>query len=325
MTKNNILSPFDIVKPLKIRVVKDYESAIHWLEKGYVPVECSFGNRSVVDDLILDHHGCYSNQAGVAVRAYRDLFGIKRDSPHFVVTGYPDEDATFAICALAGILPHPSYADSFPDASEETQILVQIDLTAVAMLINAVDLNPNLALELLDTFIGRLILAWRQQGHRNCRDQLAWYGAVDRWRTVLTSQNREFIDAALESQVSDLSRVIEANHYIVSPRVAVIDFSEFGPNSSYYRVWLKHYPVIIAYIGGAAGYGTCSFAVRDLATAQSLFGPGGLMEVYANLYPGRCGGREILGGSSRTNYITWENACSYGEQLEALILQNAFF
>ena len=320
-----LLSPFDTTKPLKIRVAKDYEAALMWVEKGYVPVECSFGNKSVVDELILDHHGPYSSQAGVAVRAYRDLFGVKRNTPHFVVTGFPDEDATFAICSLAGILPHPSYADKFPDAPEETQILAQIDLSAVALLINAVDLNPNLALELLDTYIGRLILAWRQQGHRNCRDQLAWYGAVDRWRTVLTSQNREFIDAALESQVSDLSRVAAAPHSLVSPRVAVVDFSEFGPNSSYYRVWLRHFPVIVAYIGGAAGYGTCSFAIRDIDTARTFFGPEGLMEIYGRLHPGRCGGREILGGSSRTNFITWENACSYGEQLESLIMKNVLF
>ena len=322
MSKRDIITPFEASNELEIEVVNTEEEAINFKNKGYIPVECSFGDVSVIDAFMLDHHAQYSELEGVAIRAYRDFFGAVRSSPKFVVTGFPDEDATFAICALAGIIPHPSFGDKFSSPSEEMQIVSQMDLTSIATLINDIDINPNLSLELVDTYRGRIILSWRQQGHKNCRDKLAWYGGVDRWRTILTSQSRDFIDAALDSHVASIERALKVKTEEISANVIVADFSELGPNSNYYRVWLDKYPVLVAYMGNNHDQGRCSFAVTSIEKARELFGESGLVDVYPGLYPRDCGGREIIGGSSRTIPITWKQACDYGKQIDKYINQH---
>jgi hypothetical protein len=312
-------TPFEASNDIRIKIVNTYESAIALRDEGWTPVECSFGDMSVVNEFKLDHHGPYRELEGVAIRAYRDLFAKLKHDPKFVVTGFPDEDATFAICSLAGIIPHPSFAGKFPSAPENVQIVSQMDLTSIAILINDVDLDPNLALSLIDSYRGRIVLSWRQQGHKNCRDKLAWYGGIDRWRTILTSQNSDFINAAIDSQVANIEKVLKANAQEISERVVVVDFSNLGPNSIYYRVWLDKYPILVAYMGSSYNQGNCSFAVSSSEKAKELLGKRGLINVYQHLYPGDCGGREIIGGSSRTLAITWDEACNYGRQIENYI------
>ncbi len=316
-TKQN--TPFEASNEIEIIVADNYDDAVALKDKGWTPIECSFGDSSVIDELEMDHHGALSNREGVAIRAYRDFFGKLKDNPRFVVTGFPDEDATFAICALTGIIPHPSFASKFPFAPENQQITAQMDLTSISVLINDVDLNLNLALSLIDTYRGRMILSWRQQGHKNCRDKLAWYGGVDRWRTILTSQNSDFINAALDSQISNIESVLQAPFKEISKEIVVVDLSEFGPNSIYYKLWLDKYPILIAYFGNTNNLGRCSFAVRDADTSKKLFGTRGLIAIYPYLYPGDCGGREIIGGSSRNSTISWQEAYQYGQQIEKFI------
>lgn len=84
-----------------IKHVNTTVEAIELLEQGYCPVECSIGGESIVDELSMDHHGVLSHLEGVAVRAYRDYFGVRKSDPRFVVTGAADADATFAIAALS--------------------------------------------------------------------------------------------------------------------------------------------------------------------------------------------------------------------------------
>ena len=319
MSEKEIITPFQAPNELEIAIADTEEEAIAFMNKGFIPVECSFGSVSVVDKFVLDHHGQYADREGVAIRAYRDFFGAARDNPKFVVTGFPDEDATFAICSMAGIIPHPSFSAKFVSYSEDMLIVAQMDLMSVATLVNDVDINPNLALELVDTYRGRIVLSWRQQGHKNCIDKLAWYGGVDRWRTILTAQSRDFIDAALDSHAASIEQALKVKTKEISPNVVVGDFSELGPNSNYYRVWLDKYPILVAYMGNSYHRGRCSFAVTSIEKAKELFGPNGLIDIYHKLLPSDCGGREIIGGSSRTRSITWEEACDYGKQINACI------
>ena len=319
MLEKEIITPFAAPDDLQIEIVNTEAEAISFMNKGFTPVECSFGSVSVVDKFIMDHHGQYADLEGVAIRAYRDFFGAARNNPKFVVTGFPDEDATFAICALAGIIPHPSFATKLSSPSKDMLIVAQMDLMSVATLINDVDVNPDLALELVDTYRGRIVLSWRQQGHKNCRDKLAWYGGVDRWRTILTAQSRDFIDASLDSHVASIEQALKVKIEEISPNIVVADFSDLGPNSTYYRVWLNKYPILVAYMGNSYHRGRCSFAVTSIGKAKELLGENGLIEVYHKLFPSDCGGREIIGGSSRTRSITWEEACDYGRQINACI------
>lgn len=317
--KRRLVTPFDLERPLQIRIANTPKQAERWRDRGYCPIECSFGPVSVVDDSQLDHHGSMSALEGVAIRAYRDQFGTRREDPRFVVAGFPDEDACFSIAAKCGIIPHPSLADMFKNAPPAMLKVARQNLLHVAQEINRVDVKPDLAIMLVDTYFGRVVLSWRQQAHPTCRDLLSWFGGVDRWRALLTAQGDDLINVAGEAQDDRLEEAASARSVDIDGRVAVVDFSNLGPNSAYYRVWLNRFPVLVAFIGGPEGVGTCSFVVRDMATAQQFYGPKGLLSLYERLSPGGCGGREIIGGSNRESFVNWDAAQDFGRQLNALI------
>lgn len=319
LMKRNLVTPFDLQRPLQIRIANTATQAERWKRAGYCPIECSFGPISVVDDSNLDHHGSLSNLEGVAIRAYRDQYGTRRDDPRFVVTGFPDEDACFSIASKTGLIPHPSLADRFENAPPAMLRVARQNLLHVAQEINRVDVQPDLAITLVDTYFGRVVLSWRQQAHPTCRDLLSWYGGVDRWRALLTAQADDLINVAADAQADRLDEARSARSVEVSRRVVVVDFSSLGPNSTYYRTWLTRYPVLVAFIGGPSGFGTCSFVVESMAVAKELFGPDGLLSIYSSLQPGGCGGRETIGGSNRTSFVDWDAAENFGVQINSQI------
>ncbi len=323
MTRKKALkvTPFDVDAKFKIVYASTIQQARRYRDKGYVPIECSFGGESVVDDVFsMDHHGALSHQESVAVRAYRDHFGARRHDPRFVVTGFPDEDATFAICSLAGCIPHQSLANLFPNAPSGILLSARQNMLHVAELIAEADIDPDSALKLVDTFFGRMVLNWRLETHATARDILAWYGGVSRWRSLLTTQGDRFVEVSREVQEQRIERLIGARQKQCGEGILVVDFSEFGPNSAYYRAWFErsNINVLVAFIGGPEGVGNCSFVCRDFATATELFGDGGLLSIYSQLTPSGSGGREIIGGSRRGGFYTWDTAVSFGEQFQSL-------
>ena len=319
ISMSTLITPFQTVKEIVIKTVDTPEAAKKLQKKGYTPVEASFGSECVVDDLKLDHHGPFSDLEGVAIRAYRDHFGSRRDNPKFVTTGFPDEDATWAMCSLAGIIPHPSMADLFPNAPRAMKVIARQNFLHVAEKINEVDLDPNLASTLEDTFWGRQILSWRQQAHPTATDTLAWYGGVNRWRAIMTAQSEEFANVAPAAQHEQMETVMSAHSVNVSDEVVVVDFSNLGRNSNYYKMWNEKYPILVAYIGGPNGKGTCSFVARDIETIETLLGKGGFIPHYAELSPGGCNGRPNIGGSSRQIMVTWDHAIAYGKAFAELV------
>lgn len=316
-TSHSSLSAFG--GSLRVEVVNTAEEAAQWVTKGFTPIECCFGKKSVVDDLQMDHHGDLSHLEGVAVRAYRDHFGERCDKPWFVVTGFPDEDATFAIAALAGLIPHPSLADQLHGAPREMLAFAKKNLIQIAKRINQVDLNPDLAVKLADTHWGRLILAFRQQGHPTNSDSVAWVGGVDRWRNILTAQSGDFVAVAANVVDERLKDVRRARSKEISQHVVVVDFSMFGKNSMYYGQWTCDYPILVAFVGGPERLGSCSFVGRDLATLRPLLGDNGFLPYYLELAPPGCGGREVIGGSSRSRLVNWKEAITYGRSWQKII------
>lgn len=311
-------TPFDISPDLRIIIAGsdiDARLAIH--EDCATPIECAFGNESIVDDLELDHHGSMSHLEGVAIRAYRDHFGRRRDNPVFVVTGFPDEDACFAIAALAGIIPHPSMADRFPKADRLDHLIARQNLEHLARRINEVDIDPSKAVDLVGDYWGRVILTWRQESHPTCKDILSWYGGVDRWRAILSSDAGQFVDHSVEVMHERMKSVDSAPMALIG-EVVVVDFTHLGPNSAYYKRWLDRHPILVAFVGGPTGDGTCSFILRDEATAHRI-GSYGLRSAYPLLSPYGCGGREMIGGSSRVHPVTWDHALGYGEQISTML------
>jgi len=320
--KRPAVTPYDVGDNFKIVYAHTLEEALRYRARGYLPIECSFGGVSVVDDVfVMDHHGSLSHMESVAIRAYRDHFGARRSDPRFVVTGHCDEDATFAICALTGCIPHPSLADLYPNAPLGILRTARQNMLHVAKLIAEADVNPDSALSLVDSFFGRLVLNWRLESHATARDILAWYGGVNRWRSLLTSQCDSFIEVSREVQENRIQQMLGARQQKCGDNIVVADFSEFGPNVAYYKAWLNwnlDTDVLVAFIGGVNGVGNCSFACRDLATATKLFGEGGFLSVYDRLDPLGSGGREIIGGSPRGGLYDWKDAVSFGHQFRVL-------
>jgi hypothetical protein len=94
------------ISGVTIVVSQDVNEVKNLAEQGYTPVECSFGlTNTIVDKYEMDHHGLeYSHKPGVSINAIENYYGVKKDDPKFVAN-HIDADNTFAIAAMAGLIP----------------------------------------------------------------------------------------------------------------------------------------------------------------------------------------------------------------------------
>ncbi len=280
-------------RPFEIHFARTLGEARVLSGLGHCPVECSFGEHSVVDELRMDHHGEWSRLEGVALRAYRDHWGARRSDPRFVVTGAADADATFAIAALAGLVPQPG-----PGAR---------DLLPLATLINQADLSP-IGLRLAEHAEGSTLLLFRQLRSAG-QDALSFYAGVEHWR-MLCGPNppRSLLLAAGADEARRITAARAANVERVSDEVALVSSPVWG-----FDVWYAEVrPVIVAYVAEAA---RVTVGCRDAATAERLFGPGGLKNLLPLLQPPGWGGRETVGGSPRDARLGLDEARAAAEQI----------
>jgi hypothetical protein len=289
-------------------------------EEGFCPVECSIGGKSLVDDLKMDHHGELSELEGVAVRAYRDHFGARKDNPKFVVTGAADADAAFAIAALAGLLPHPSREEEFERAPVPVRKSMTRDLSALAELVNKVDTDP-IGVDLATAEHGPMLLVFNALNAQN-RDSLGLYGAVSRWVNLTTGNPaplRPIFEGAKGSEAARRAEAeadLEERGSMIGDKVAVIEFSRsWGFDIWYGRQtdqgapdevagWKA--PVVLALVETMGGI---TIGCPNPAVAESLFGKGGLKNVFPKLDEAIAkgwGGREAIGGSPRGMKMTPE-------------------
>lgn len=278
--------------------------AQHFLAAGFCPVECSFGEASVVDDLRMDHHGSLSHLEGVAVRAYRDHLGARASDPRFAVTGAADADATFAMAALAGMLPQPG---TRPDTGT---------LSGLAALINRADTDP-IGLRLGECNDGRKLLLFKRLSS-GAQDATSFYAGIDRWRILLgPNPPVALLDAVGAEEQRRVTDARAAKSETIGPHVALVESEVWG-----YDVWYAELrPVIVAY---QAGQGRVSIGCRDSATAQRIFGPFGLRRVFPTLEPPGWGGRETIGGSPRGVAISRSQAHAAALRVEALVTPQLF-
>ena len=278
-----------MTKQLAITHVSTAEAANAAVAEGFCPIECSFGEESVVDELAMDHHGALAHLESVALRAWRDHRGARRADPRFVVTGAADADATFAIAALAGLLPEGR------------------DLGALAELIADADTRPHALAD--DTRPeAALLLLWRRMAS-GVQDATAFYGGVDRWRVLLkAAPPQALLEAARAEEATRIAAARTARVERFGPQVALVESPVPG-----FDVWYAEIaPVIVAYVADAQ---RVTIGVRDLATAQALFGPRGLLEVFPKLQPAGWGGRETVGGSPRGVALPLEAALRTAQTL----------
>jgi hypothetical protein len=263
-----------VMNSIIIRHVNTAAEAEALVAEGFCPVECSMG-KSVVDALQMDHHGELSNLEGVAVRAYRDNFGARKADPRFVVTGFADADATFAIAALCGLLPHPSREAKLASAPPPVKTSGTKDLTVLAALVNRVDTAP-IGIRLESEPFGDTLLLWNQLGGTG-NDALAFYAGVDRWRTL--TAGRPLVALLTASKTEEANRVTkarEAKVEKVSETVAVVESDAWG-----FDVWYAEVcPVVVAFVEKS---GNITIGCPDTTTAEKFFGAGGLKNVFPKL------------------------------------------
>ena len=285
---------------LQIVHVNTKSEADALVAQGFEAVECSFGHfGSSLGPLAMDHHGAESWREGVALRAYRDHFGVRRTDPRFVVTGAGDADATFCIAALLGVLPHPLRASELETAPPPVKEAGTRDLSALTELVNRVDTAP-IGVRLEESDDGVLLLLWNQLGS-SAQDATAFYAGVDRWRSLLGRAPKALLAAAKAEEGLRVAEARKAEVERISETVALVESAAWG-----FDVWYAEVaPVVVAYV---AANGNVTVGLPDTETAEKLLGPGGLKNIFAKLEPQGWGGREAVGGSPRGIKLTREEA-----------------
>lgn len=100
---------------LEIRYARTVEEAEAGRDHGFEPIECSFGLRSVVGPLQLDHHGSLAGEEPVSLKAAKimlqngggersPLQGLSQIARRFQFAGMPDPDSVYAALVLSGVI-----------------------------------------------------------------------------------------------------------------------------------------------------------------------------------------------------------------------------
>lgn len=297
------------------------------VSEGYCPIECSIGGESIVDSLNMDHHGANSVLEAVALRAYRDLYGVRAEDPRFVVTGVADADATFAVGALAGIIPHPArkVPETLPPAIKAS---LTRDLTGLAQTISRVDVSP-IGLDIPTMPGGDALLTWNAMSV-NARDTLGFQMGVGLWRSLLEgnpSQLGPFFSAAKTAEANRVqASLVDLNErgILVNGILVIKESRVFGFPEWYGRVEAEAFesvsgwsnPVVIGWL--ERGHNITIGCPND-SVAETLFGKGGLKNVFSQLEPAGWGGRESVGGSPRGAELTWEQVQVAAKKIAELI------
>jgi len=199
--------------------------------EGFEPVECSFGHfGSSLGSLAMDHHGSESHREGVALRAYRDHFGSRKDDSRFVVTGAADADACFCIASLCGMLPHPSRAAELDKAPPPVKNAGTRDITKLAELVNRVDTAP-IGVRLEESDEGVTLLLWNQMGS-SAQDATAFHAGVDRWRALLGRAPKALLAAAKTEEANRVTEARKAEVTRINDKAAVVE-----PAGGGFDVW----------------------------------------------------------------------------------------
>ncbi len=299
---------------IEILHTSSYGEAKDLARQGYEPIECSFGAQgSVLGPLALDHHGTESHREGVALRAYRDHFGALAHAPRFVVTGDGDADATFAIAALCGLLPHPSRAGSLAGKPSYMTAPLVRNVLDLAALVNARDTDP-FTIKLADHPWGATLLLWEHLASGE-PDESAFHAGVDRWRLLTGFKAPKLIlDAAFAQETDRVVKARDAKTGMVTKDVGIAECDVFG-----FDVWYSEHPGTPIIVAFEPSSGQVTVGCRDLETAERLLGAGGLKNVFPKLEPKGWGGREAVGGGPRGVALTKTQAILAAERIADLI------
>lgn len=317
-----------IIRNLSVVVSNDVKEIKDLVAQGYCPVECSIEGDSIVDDLVMDHHGKYSHLGPVSTRSYLEHYGARKDDPRFVIAECVDADAAFTVAALAGLLPHPEReVPSFlppPVRAARTR-----DVRDIATTIGQVDLSP-IGLTICDLPGGDFLQLWNAQMDMQNRDELGGLAAVILWRNLLDANPATLSPYLAAGRDSEKNRKLEAlkdlgeRGEFIDGVLVLKESRVWGFDDWYQRVpglpftavdgWKA--PIVLAW---AAQAHNITVGCPCIEVAESLFGKGGLKNIFPALAPEGWGGREAVGGSPRGVKMSWEQVTEAARKVAAVV------
>lgn len=325
----------------------DIQEIKQLVSQGFCPVECSIDGESIVDALQMDHHGTLSHLEGVALRAYRDLFGARAKDPRFVVSGKADADTCFCIAALAGLIPSPLQKEVYASKPRKIRALITRDLFPLAETINRIDVDP-IGVNISELPYGDLLLIWNNM-NRCSRDSLGLQSGVGMWRNLLhmsAGSLELYLKAAKTYETNrgknarkalKLAEKIGEVLFMEQPRSWGFDVwygrksgkekgiekgiekeNEKGNEKESEEEWVKgavSNPNSLSswanpVVVAYTAYQRVTIGCPNQAVAEKIFGRGGLMTVFPELDKIVCGwgGREAICGSPRGVQLSIEQA-----------------
>ena len=284
---------------IDIRYANTPEEAEDFVRKGYEPVECSFGDKSVVGDLQLDHHGNLSHLEPVSISAARlAIEGIRKNK--FVVTGRPDCDQIYAIAVLGG---------KIPANLEAATAIAEIDMDPIGRDMTLDKYLPNLAFDQRT-----LNLEKNSRGTTQALEEL-----IRIYSKELSSEEKT---QAITAE-RDRRRRIKSNiNQVETGLVAFVISDEKGFNE-----WYQEAPIIVQYNPSRKSI-TLALCPKKGGlltdkTGFDILGEEGLKPVYKYLDAktgiSGYGGREVVGGSPRGIEISESKALEIYEKIKEYI------
>lgn len=296
-------------------IVNDEAAARALVSDGVCPIEAAYGVVSVVDELGFDHHGELSHLEPVAVRAWRDHYGVRADDPRFLVAGQLDADASFAMASLAGLVPGPHD----PEADRVRTIVDTIGIIDSDPIGRDLTTRPGFAeIWLWSTLFstGRPHLA---------RQAVQGWGVITRRDPAMLRPLLDAVAADEQNRRFQAEQDAQRSLYTSSDgRLTVLDRpARWGFDVWYGRdedqaaenpaAWRRQVVMI------RSEAGTVTVGCPNKAVAERLFGNGGLRNVYPTLQPPGWGGREAVGGSPRGRGLSEEESVTAARMVTELL------
>lgn len=292
---------------LEVQVAKTVDEALYLKEQGYIPVECVYGSQSVVDCYEMDHHNDYWDLEPVSLRAYRDHYGVARTDPRFVVGPKADLDATFAIAALAGLVPHPKHrwAKRYPiNACNHLQL---------AQMIARRDDEPLFNLPVGRNHNANVIAYWESK-RRKSSHEANYYQCVSAWWDLLAKLTPQQIVAQIsdykQHQDERIKAAQECKVEAIGNGVGFVSAAIWG-----FDQWLIDYDIIVSH---QCARNRILLSAKSKQRAIELFGKRGLLEL-RNHISGQWGGRAnmLLPASGLSYHV--DDAKILSEQISAML------
>lgn len=286
--------------PVSLAYALTFESARTYAREGYEGIECAFGTHgSVVGGYVLDHHGTYSHEKPVSIKAASlALSGVRLNK--FLVTGLPDSDAIYAILVLSqNIKPTPAMATS----------IAELD-------IDPIGINRLKGYYARDAYFEMLL----EHPERS----------FEGYEKALQIGMKAFSPAPLSKQVYlNLSSYEERRLAHAKGEIRDIsgDFGFVISDGILDTIHFRQAPIILQYKPLAKKItvrGCTARAAERLGTKTvfQVFGKEGLRKVYGlmdQLLGEGSGGREDIGGSAQHLCISLEQALSVFQSLSSLV------